>query len=166
MGQQQPRHIGEGAGGDEGHRLITFGDGFRHQFHSGKGAQLGDRFGEGRAVQARLAMDHRGDDGLRDEGPGDPLGDGHVQPDEGHDALGVVGGLFDDLVAAHRGNGQNFQLGACLGQHPGDGVIVAGVAVQDDGDGFCHRCLSFLSISPARPAGTGPGSAPGPHRRP
>ena len=138
VGQQQLGHVGQGAGGDQGDGLLAVSDGLGHQFHGGKGAQLGLGLRQGGAVQAGLAVDHRGDDGLGDDGPGVPLGNRDVQPDEGHDALGVVGGLFDDLVAAHRGDSQYLQAGAGLCQYPGDGVVVAGVAVQDDGDGSCH----------------------------
>ena len=40
------------------------------------------------------------------------------------------------LIAAGAGDGADIQQGAGLGQHPGDGVVVTGVAIQNDGDSF------------------------------
>ena len=50
----------------------------------------------------------------------------------GGDTAGIVGGFFDGLIAGDRGDPADIQKRAGLGQHPCDGVIVAGVAIQQN----------------------------------
>lgn len=56
--------------------------------------------------------------------PGEPGDGGHRE--------GVAGHLLNSLVAVHRRDGDEVDLRVAVRKEQGDGVIVAGVAVQDD----------------------------------
>ena len=136
MRQQQRRDVRLRAGGDDGDGLFGLAQDLRHQLRRGKLGRGEGRFRQRRAVEARFAVDRGRVHHVVQQRMRAALADRCVQPDERADAQGVVGGFFDRLIAAARGHGENVELPARPGQDPRDGVVMAGVAVEDDGDLF------------------------------
>ena len=92
-------------------------------------------------------MDVRGGGECAEQGPLRPGQHGHGAPGEAHDGAGVGEGVGEAGVAPGHGYQADVQLGAGEGQEQRDGVVGAGVAVDDDGSrGHAH--------SPARMTGS------------
>ena len=132
MCQQQGGHIGLRAGGNDGDRLLAFPQHLGHQLHRAERGKLSRRLRQLGAVQSRLPVDVPGGDGIGKQGAGATHGDGGIDAQKGGDTAGIVGGFFDGLIAGDRGDPADIQKRAGLGQHPCDGVIVAGVAIQQN----------------------------------
>ena len=62
-----------------------------------------------------------------------------VQSQVLHHVQRVAQGLFHHLVPCHGADAQQVDLRVGCGQHQGDGVIVAHIAVQNHLDLFAHR---------------------------
>jgi hypothetical protein len=134
LGARRQGDVGQRPGRHEGHRP---GVARHHRLHDDldrvPGIERQYRLGEHRAVEPRLPVDarrvvplpdQRAVGARRERHPGDPADPGHGQ--------GVPGDAVEGLVAGDGRDGQQLDLRAAVREQQGDGVVVPGVAVQDD----------------------------------
>ena len=100
------------------------------------GLQRHGRLGKDRAIEAGLAMDIFGGD----EGPNHGAHGASIDLDVGppHQLAKLAGVLFGERqgdIARHRSDAQNLEFRRSQRQQNGDGVVLAGVGVDDDGQG-------------------------------
>ena len=119
-------HVGERAGGDQDEPLVPL-SGVEDHIDGVAGVKPDRRRPEGRAVEARLAVNLRRRDPAPDQWSIATRGDRDVT-DVRHaaDAAGVERGLVEALVAGHGRDRDQLQRGS------GQRVVVAWVAVQHD----------------------------------
>ena len=76
---------------------------------------------------------------------------------DGPDGQGVFGDLFEGLITHHRGDGQQLDVRVPVCKQQCDGVIMPGVAVEDDLPAFVawfgFTFIFFMPLGPARAAG-------------
>ena len=60
-----------------------------------------------------------------------------MKTDECADPEGIIGGFFNGLVSGSSGDCKNIKRSAAFGKHPGDGVIMTGIAVKNERNSFC-----------------------------
>ena len=151
MRQQERGDIGQRPRRDDAHRAFAFAKYLCHQLHGAQPVRLHDRLRQRGAVQPGRAVNGRRVHGRGKQRRGPPLSDRAAQSDQGAHAQGVVGGLFNGLIAADGGNGADVQKRAGVCQHPRDGVVMAGISVENDRKFFKHgSVLSGRELSPAR----------------
>ena len=131
MGQQQSRHIGLRTGGNNGDRLLALLQRLGHQADGTQIAEFHSGIGQSRAIQTGLTMDIAGRNGVGQESTVQALSHRSINAQQCTDTQSVIGSLFNGLIAVAGGNCQNVEHGRSLCQHPGDGIIMAGVAVQN-----------------------------------
>ncbi len=126
--------VGEACGGDQGHGAgLVRHDRLDDEVDGVARVQLDGGLGLGGAVHAGFAVDvRRGFDGAHQRavaagGKGD-AGDAG----DGADGQGVAGDLFQGLVAHHGGDGKQLDVRVAVRQQQRHGVVMPGVAVQDD----------------------------------
>ena len=139
MRQQKRRHVGLRTCGNDRDRLGRLAQDLCHQLDRAKGRNLHRRLGKRRTVEPGFSVDRRRVHHVIGQRMGAALGDGGVDAKQRTHTKGVVGGLFDADVAAARSHGKDVKSTAALRQGPADGVVMTGVAVQNDGDFFQFR---------------------------
>ena len=141
--QQQCRNVRLRAGRHDGDGLRRLAQHLCHQLRRGKCGRFERGLRQRRTVKARLTVDRRRVHHVVQKRMRAALCDRRVQADERADAQCVIGRFFDRLVAAARGHGKNFKIPAGPGQYPRNRVVMAGVAVENDGDLFVlgHKAL-------------------------
>ena len=141
--QQQRRNVRLRAGRHDGDRLRRFAQHLRHQLRRGKRRGFKRRLRQRRAVKARFAVDRRRVHHVVQKRMRAALPDRRVQADERADAQCVIGRFFNRLVAAAGRYGKDPEFPAGPRQDPRNGVVMAGVAVENDGDLFVfgHKAL-------------------------
>jgi hypothetical protein len=88
-----------------------------------------------RPVEPALTVNVLGYDQLPDQGTGRPRRHRNLPAvAQLEDLEGVDGGLVKGAVAGDRRNAEQFDLGTCQSQENGNGVVVPGIAVDDDRD--------------------------------
>jgi hypothetical protein len=126
--------VREPAGGHEGDlaRLARH-DRLDDQIDRVPRVELQRRLGQHGPVHARFAMDVWGQLDRANERPwaAGREGNPHQTCDLGHRER-VAGDLLERLVAHHGGHGDEFDFWTAVGEQDGDGVVVPGIAVQDD----------------------------------
>ncbi|MPM38398.1 hypothetical protein SDC9_85027 [bioreactor metagenome] len=84
-------------------------------------------------------MDVRGRHEGTYERMGGPRRNGNLFPDVGQYLAGIEKCLLQRLIAGHRRDGLHLKLRGGHGQNDGNGIVVPGIAVDDDG--FWHKGL-------------------------
>lgn len=136
VGQRSGRHEGDGS------RLVVH-DGVDDPVDRMPWFQRAGRFGQFDAVKTGLAVDGGGDFLLAYDGP---IAAGMYRDISGmrllqHGAR-IVGDLVEALVAANRGDADQIDVRIADSQQNGDGIVVAGIAVQNDF--LCHEFLLIV----------------------
>ena len=125
--------VGQGAEGAEGDRARGMGAERVDQVVDGVlGLQGMGRVGERDAVKAGLAVDMLGGDELAGKGGIAAGVDRGVAAREFDDDAGVLLGEGERHVARDGGEGKDIQLGRGQRKEDGNGVVLAGVGVDDD----------------------------------
>ena len=170
-GQQQLGDVGQRPRRDQRDRAGRRLEGRPQERERALGPHLGARLGEVGPVEPALAVDVVGDLERPRERGRRPGRDRHVGPaEQREDPERVARRLAQPDVAADGRDAQHLELRPGERQRDREGVVVAGVAVQEDGDGHGYGRLPNASTSRAAnrcPSMTMPTSALGarPSRR-
>jgi hypothetical protein len=136
-------HVGAGADGGQHQLALVRAGGLYDEVDGVLGDGLGARGREVGAVQPGLAVGLG--DGVHggDEGGGAAHGDGHVDAAQGEDGERVVGHALQRVVAVHGGEAEQVEM--ARGVKDRDGVVVAGVAIDQD-SGARHVSSVMASV--------------------
>ena len=149
---QQGGDVGEGAQGDEGDGFLRGQQGGVHGLDPVLGVQLVVVLRDHVIADAALAVDAGGVHRLPGQGAGAAPRDGDIPPVFLRQEQGVGGGEADADVARHGAEQPDIQLRAAEGHFQGQGVVHAGVRIDDDGGSFDHASrLLFDVIIAKRP---------------
>ena len=130
----EARDVRQRPGRDERDAVRRSADQPRQQLHGALGHGPDSRFRQVRAVEAGRAMDVIGDVAGPHERARRPGRHRDVGPaEERQDAKRVTGGVLHARLAGHGRDPQDPELGACEREEDGQGIVVAGVAVEDHG---------------------------------
>ena len=133
---QQERDVGERTHRHERDRLGRGGEPLGHEVDGVRGHRPPTRRREVGAVEPRLPVHLARGLPLAHERARGAGGHGHVASPHGLEhAQGVRRRPLQRAVAGHGGHPQELHLGACQREEQGHGVIVAGVAVDEERDG-------------------------------
>src|SRR5437763_7790480 len=97
------------------------------------------RLAERGAVEPRIAVNMGGRFQLPDQGPVAAGCDGDV-PDasDSRDSAGVEAGLVEGLIPGHGRDCEQLDLRVAVGEQDRHGVVVTGVAIENDLSGHCY----------------------------
>lgn len=144
--------VGEGAGRHErdGARLVRH-DRVDDEVDRVAAVELDRGLGQHGPVEPRLSVDVGRRLDLAHERALRPAGERHrVEPDDSGDGERVARDLLDRLIAHDGRDGEQVDLGRAVGEHEGDRVVVAGVAVQDDllghGPSLASICIYEIAL--------------------
>src|SRR5580704_1124184 len=137
IGFEDGGDVGERADGDDGNFARVGADDAANEFGGGFGDGLGFGFGEIHAAEAVVAVGVFGGDEAANERSGGAGGYGDVgAAGDFNQAQGVGKSERERDVAADWRDGFDVEFGGAEGEEDGDGVVDAGVGVEDDAVGF------------------------------
>ena len=162
VSQQQGGNVRQGSRGHDGQRLGAFAQQAGHLLRRALGCGLAVRLRQGRAVQPAHAVHARGGERLGQQRPGKA----HRPPAPGCRAAYRCAGrcalFFNGLVPGGGADAADVEAGR--GQHPGNGVVMAGSPSSRTGMRWFMRI--FLSVQAPSVRGAFCAAAPARRRRP
>ncbi len=146
MAGQQQGDVGQRRRRDEGDRLRVPGQDPVHEVHRVLGDHVHGGFGEARPVETGHAVHVVRHLQCLDQRAGAAGRDGHIgDARDRADPARVQCGLLERLIACDRGDGQQVDCGVTRRKHDREGVVVSGVAVDDDRYGHALSCRAAVT---------------------
>ena len=140
MQGEQQGDVGQRPDGHQRHGLFAGEQGGLHGFDGMHRQQLLPGLGKLVTIEAGVAVDMAGIVEGAHEGLAGPLCHRHLFAEKVQQAQGVAGGLADIDIAGDRGDERQLDPGVKQGGGDGNGIVDAGVGVQNNG-GRVHAVL-------------------------
>ena len=95
-------------------------------------------------IHSRLAVDSSGITRRAYQRHGGSLGERNIRIPEMQQLQGIAGGFLNRDITRDGGHQLQVELGGKNRGGNGDGIVDAGVSIEENGYRLCHYCLSWL----------------------